>query len=315
MPVKVSDYFEVIYGVNLELIRLKKSNDGINFVSRTGKNNGVSAKVIKIDSIIPNPKNTISVACGGSVMESFLQKEEYYSGRDIYYLKPKIELNEKKLLFYCMCLRKNKFRYSYGRQPNRTLEDISIPSIKEIPFWVEEIKIPIPPTKDKILFKDINLKLKRCGIFKIRKLFDVEGSKTTPKNSLLKKGKGNFQYVTTKSSNNGVDGFYNYHTEEDNVLTIDSAVVGFCSYRDSKFSASDHVEKLSPKFKLNIYIGIFLSKIINLEQFRYNYGRKFNQDRIKETKIKLPIDSEGNPDWQFMENYIKSLPYSKALTN
>lgn len=30
-------------------------------------------------------------------------------------------------------------------------------------------------------------------------------------------------------------------------------------------------------------------------------------------KIKLPVDTEGNPDWQLMEDYIKSLPYSKYL--
>jgi hypothetical protein len=27
----------------------------------------------------------------------------------------------------------------------------------------------------------------------------------------------------------------------------------------------------------------------------------------------LPVDENNQPDWQFMEDYIKSLPYSKSL--
>ena len=31
------------------------------------------------------------------------------------------------------------------------------------------------------------------------------------------------------------------------------------------------------------------------------------------SKIKLPVTPEGNPDWQFMEDYIKSLPFSRNI--
>lgn len=33
----------------------------------------------------------------------------------------------------------------------------------------------------------------------------------------------------------------------------------------------------------------------------------------KNMEIKLPVDSNGEPDWQFMENYIKALPYGDRL--
>ncbi|MBQ8178216.1 MAG: hypothetical protein IJ033_03385 [Clostridia bacterium] len=36
-----------------------------------------------------------------------------------------------------------------------------------------------------------------------------------------------------------------------------------------------------------------------------------SKDLIKKTKVYLPIDEDGNPDYQFMEDYIKSLPFSK----
>ena len=135
-------------------------------------------------------------------------------------------------------------------------------------------------------------------------LFEITGSRTTPQEELEKYGVGEYPYVTTKATNNGIEGKYNFFTEEGNVLTIDSAVLGHCTYQPKNFSASDHVEKLLPKFKLNKYIAMFLVPVINNEKYRYNYGRKCSQDRLKKRSIKLPVKN-GKPDWKFMENYIK----------
>src|SRR3989344_2342240 len=91
--IKVSDIFDVKYGVNLELVHLEecgKNEEGsINFVSRTEKNNGVSSHVQRLPDVVPNPAGSLSVAGGGSVLSTFYQKQEYYSGRDIYVLIPK----------------------------------------------------------------------------------------------------------------------------------------------------------------------------------------------------------------------------------
>jgi hypothetical protein len=133
---KVSNIFEIEYGNSLELNRLVQSKDGINFVSRTSKNNGISAKVKKIPTIKPTPEKTITVALGGSVLETFLQPEPFYSGYHIYCLTPKTHLTEEEKLFYCTCIRANQYRYNYGRQANRTLADLLIPSKEEIPPWV-----------------------------------------------------------------------------------------------------------------------------------------------------------------------------------
>jgi 16S rRNA G966 N2-methylase RsmD len=159
----------------------------------------------------------------------------------------------------------------------------------------------------------LNLNFKNWKEIFLRDLFDVKGSKTTDKKILDEKYKGGkYPYVTTQSSNNGVRGFYDFYTEKGNVLVIDSAVAGFCSCQPLNFSASDHVEKLIPKFDINVYRALFLTTIINMEQYRYSYGRKFNQDRIKETLIKLPFKND-EIDWDFIENYIKGLNYSKYL--
>lgn len=143
------------------------------------------------------------------------------------------------------------------------------------------------------------------------------GSKTTDKKILDEehiKNVRKYPYVTTQATNNGIRNFYDIFTDEGNILTIDSAVLGFCSYQPLNFSASDHVEKLVPKFELNVYKALFLTTVINKEQYRYSYGRKYNQDRIRETVIKLPFKNNA-VDWDFIENYIKGLHYSKHLQN
>ena len=141
--VRISDLFEVVYGVNLELNKLTIDPNGLNFVSRTARNNGVSAKVKPIEGIEPIEAGVLTVAGGGSVLETFLQPEPFYSGRDLYFLRPLQKMTLEQKLFYCICIRANKFRFNYGRQANRTLKDLLIPAMSEIPDWTETIFIDI----------------------------------------------------------------------------------------------------------------------------------------------------------------------------
>ena len=145
------------------------------------------------------------------------------------------------------------------------------------------------------------------------RLFTITGSKTTPLKELELYGFGDYPYITTQAINNGVCDFYDFYTEKGNCFTVDSAVKGYCSWHKENFSASDHVEKLIPNFDCNNFIAMFLSTVINLEQYRFNYGIKCSQTRIENMRIKLPIKSANNPDWEFMEKYIKTLPYSANL--
>ncbi|EIH45157.1 type I restriction modification DNA specificity domain protein [Escherichia coli 99.0741] len=134
--IPLSELFDVNYGLNLELNKLEKDSSGINFVSRTSKNNGVSARVKLIDGISPLPAGVLTVAAGGSVMETFVQDSPFYSGRDLYWLRPKFELTLEEKLYYCSCIRRNRHKYSYGRQANRTLKNLLVPSLDSVPAWV-----------------------------------------------------------------------------------------------------------------------------------------------------------------------------------
>lgn len=313
---KISDLFEVRYGVNLELVNLeecgKLDKNSINFVSRTDKNNGISAYVQKIHTIEPNPANTISVAGGGSVLSTFFQQEEYYSGRDMYILLPRRKFSEIEMIFYSYCIRKNKYRYNYGRQANKTLRDILIPDSMPATWRGLSLKNLNSLKKEPLIKKNTDLSTGNWKEFELKILFEISGSKTTPLPDLEDRGIGKYPFVTTQATNNSIEGFYNYFTEKGNVLVVDSAVVGYCSYQPLDFSASDHVEKLIPKFEMDKYIALFLVTILNKEQYRYNYGRKASQARLRQRKIKLPSQN-NKPDWGFMRDYVKSLEYSSTL--
>lgn len=313
--VKINDLFEIKNGNGFELINMEEVQNNeinsFNFISRTEKNNGISARV-EIKDIEPFSANTITVAVGGSVLSTFVQTEPYYTGFHIQILYPKKDYSEIEMQFYAYCIRKNKYRYNYGRQANKTLKDILIPEAIPSEWKNLNFKELNSLIKEPINNNEFKFCIENWEEYLLSDLFEITGSKTTPLLELEEYGNGKYPFITTQATNNGVEGFYNYHTEKGNVLVIDSAVIGYCSYQPFDFSASDHVEKLIPKFEMDKYTGLFLTTVLNKEQYRYNYGRKASQSRLEQRSIKLP-SVKNNPDWNFMRNYIKSLPYSSNI--
>lgn len=156
--------------------------------------------------------------------------------------------------------------------------------------------------KDRLSLDDVE-----WGEFRIKDLFDVMGTVTTHPTKLLYNGET--PRITCAGTNNGLDNFYNNEpTENGGTLTIDSATEGFVFFQEKPFIATDHVEKICRKDNKLITkeIGLFLkSSIDKAKDQKYGYGYKFSQTRIKNQIIMLPIDKNGEPNWQFMEEYIK----------
>ncbi len=130
--------------------------------------------------------------------------------------------------------------------------------------------------------------------------------------------KGNISLITATSENNGVIEFLDYNTFRDSKkifkdkITIDMFFNVF--YHKEKYFSDDNVHTLIPKFNNgNKYIYLFLVSSLKQLQYKYAYGRQVRLSRLNYDTIKLPADKQGNPDWQFMEDYIKSLPYSSNI--
>ena len=147
--------------------------------------------------------------------------------------------------------------------------------------------------------------------FKIGDLFHVNGSYTTKPQDLIMEG--NTPRITCSATNNGLDGFYkNEVTEKGGVLTVDSATVGYISYQGYSFIATDHVEKIEADIFIPKEIGLFLvSAFSNSCGNKYNYGYKFSQQRIKRQTVMLPVTKKGEPDYEFMRNYVDEIKKQK----
>lgn len=158
------------------------------------------------------------------------------------------------------------------------------------------------------LSENINKKNKMClsswKEFCLSELFDIAGTKTTPKKDVIK-NQGLYPYVTTASKNNGVKFYSNIWTEKGKCLVIDSAVAGYMSYQEKNFSASDHVEKLVPKFFINKEIAIFICCVWNSNKMtkKYSYVLKASQTQLKKDTIFLP-SINNKPNWKYMEKFI-----------
>ena len=310
--------FHIGYGTHFDFKQMRQTSaddpDGISFVSRSRQNLGVAAYVKSYKGTRPLDAGLITVALGGSyLLSAFVQERPFYTAQNVAVLTPKTHLTFTQKIFYCLCLSRNRPRYSaFGREANRTLGQIEVP--KDLPLCFQDIQLEnVGPSSHAMFATSVRLSSVPWKDFQLSELFEIKGTKTTTITKLESHGIGSHPYVTTRATNNGVRGFYDYCTERGNVLVVDSAVLGYCSYQPDDFSASDHVEQLIPKVELNQYSGMFLTTILNHNQYLFSYGRKASQRRLTKTWIKLPSTSDGRPDWQFMERFIKSLPYSKDL--
>lgn len=149
--------------------------------------------------------------------------------------------------------------------------------------------------------------------FKIGNLFDVTRGKRIVKTDYVKNGP--YPVITATTSNNSVDGYYSKYNSEGNILTIGGEASGFfTTYQENRCWVMDRSRICIPLFKdFNKFHAFFLIPLFNKNRYKYNYGRSANPEEISNTVIKLPSTCEGKPDWEYMENYIKSLHFSKYI--
>lgn len=333
--------FDVWYGVNLEVVNSEVVNQGVPFVSRQSVNNGIVCHIKRIDNIEPNPANTLSIAVSGSVLSTFYHDYEYYSGRDVYVAKPKMNLTKAEMLYYCYIIEQNKYRYNYGRGANKTFRDILVPSYDEIPNYIKNQDVDWKQQFDKtpLSSKKLELKVDEWKWFRYDEVFEI--CKGFYNKKPEENPQGRIPFIGATDSNNGVTSMHDIETIElasktgeapnaaleekifnSNSITVsNNGSVGYAFYQPKDFTCTHDVNPLylNKKWrkKLNVYISMFLCSLIEKERFRWAYGRKWRPVRMPDSLIKLPATKnalgEYEPDWQWMEDYIKGLPYSGAI--
>lgn len=367
-PFIIEKLFTVKYGVNLELSNcdeiINNEEIGIKFVSRTESNNGVSATVMPIENVIPQKAGLISVAGGGSVLSTFIQPEPFYSGRDLYTLASKDNISFEAKMFIITIIKANKYKYSYGRQANKTLPylELMLPVVKDdknapiidktckysdegyVPDWqfmenyIKTLHYKPLTTKNKV--GNIgSLEINNWKSFKVGRILSILNGKGIT-NDEIEENPGTFNAVQSGEENNGVLGKIDliyckkkkYTVSERSCLTVArSGSAGYVSFHPNGCVVGDSAKiLLLPEKIASNGVYLFIQTLLTANRFKYAYGRKVTEEKYAEDEIKLPIlmaadgtpvidnsnefSDEGYiPDWQFMEDYIKSLPYGDRI--
>lgn len=82
--------------------------------------------------------------------------------------------------------------------------------------------------------------------------------------------------------------------------------------QEKPFYSGRDLYLLIPKYSMGKAAKLFIITIIKANKYRYSYGRQANVT-LPYLELLLPTTSEGKPDFEFMENYIKSLPYGDRI--
>lgn len=342
MP-KINDIFTLDYGHSLELNRLEQSTapNAINFVGRAVRNNGVTARVKPIPGLPPSPAGTITVALNGQggAGVAFLQPFPFYSGFHVMVLTPKDAMSEQEKLWWVLCITANRFRFGFGRQANRTLKDLMLPELDHKPDWATSANMlkfdgascPQEPVTT------ARLVTTKWRVFRYDEIFEIKKGYYNKKPPTSVK-EGSVPFIGATEYNNGVTAYIGYDNlkkfSKDGSINLDEPLdrkifpgecitvsnngsVGEAFYQPVPFTCTHDVNPLYLKNKqvrLSPELGLFLATVIRADRYRWGFGRKWRPIRMPDSLISLPATPKGLPDWNYMENYIKSLPYSSQVS-
>lgn len=165
--------------------------------------------------------------------------------------------------------------------------------------------------------------------FKVVKLFDICAGNYYSSDDYEC---GTTPYVSASATNNGVGQMINLSPDFEGNKIVTGKVECKAFYQGKPFCATSDANVYSPRFDMTLNVGLFLTSIITFnERGKWSYGRQCRVGDSKEIVIKLPVqyNPDGSPlidntfkysdkgyvpDWQFMEDYIKSLHYKPLTT-
>ncbi|GAB6168826.1 hypothetical protein JCM1393_12860 [Clostridium carnis] len=325
----IADLFNVEIGKNVDGNKVDKSSGKRAYITRKESNNG-------LDGFIDNDKAKLNIkfpviTIGNETAKPFVQVFPFYTGTKVNILEPIESVSASALQFIAISLQqhKNKYNYSYTINSTRLKKQIILLPItkdgKPDYLYMEEV-VNSYMDRGRNNYKGYAKKMiSKLSVSEIPKLHDKEwkefnltklftsiqrGKRLTKANHIV----GRIPYVSSSAMNNGVDNYIS-NTKKvrkfSNCLSIaNSGSVGSSFYHPYEFIASDHITHLKNE-NMNMFVYIFLATMTNRFKEKYNFNREINDKRICREKIMLPINSEGEPDYIYMEQYIKNIMISK----
>lgn len=313
--------------------------DGIiPYITRTESNNSVEGFVL--DSKYEGLEEGNAIIVGDTTATVSYQKESFIAGDHIVVIRAKW-LNKYTGIFITTVLNKEKFRYCYGRAFIKELIEntkVCLPSTHDgepdyeyMEEYIKKLHHKEIRTKNKS--SNIKLDTENWKVFKFVDIFDIKKGfyNKKPDHNI----DGEIPFLGATESNNGVTEYYSIQDIKESSKTGDAnnapitekiypgnalcvtnnGSVGFAFYQDKEFTCSHDVNPLYRKdgVKFNRYTALFIATVIMQDRYRWTYGRKWRPERMIKSTVMLPAIDEKTPDWDFMEKYIKSLPYGDRI--
>ncbi|MCR5605940.1 MAG: restriction endonuclease subunit S [Treponema sp.] len=322
---KISDIFPKIeYGKNSYAIDLEDGHDCI-YVGAKKDENGFMKWCKKDESLISKGNCIVFIVDGkGSVGYCNYMDRDFIATANLKlgYCK---ELNKYTGLFIATIASKERFRYSFGRKWKKFVKDtiIRLPATKNkegkyIPDWqfMEDFikTLHYKPITTKNIKEKISLLTTDWKDFLLNDYFEIfAGIYHYPDEY----EEGTTPYYSASNSNNGISCYIDLLPEFKGNCIVTGKIGCTAFYAPKDFCATSDVNIFKPKFKMSQAVGLFIVTIINFgENYKWAYGRQCRIGNSKEIVVKLPAVLNKNkyePDWDFMENYIKSLPYGDRI--
>jgi hypothetical protein len=254
------------------------------------------------------PETSVCLRSRNHSLAAFVQPCKFYTTYHVAVLTPREEMTIQEKLWWCLCIRANRFRFHFGRQANRTIGSLILP--EKVPDWAKEAKVSLPfdlSAYDSSAIVDTTGWQK----FRVSEIFSLHGGQYASRRDL---SKGTTPLVTASAWNNGITAQIGEKPdwEAGKISVANNGSIGAAFYQPYPFSASRDVTVLDPKISFSPAAALFVCTMLRKESPRFNYARKWTIGRMQETEILLPA-SGGNPDTKAMEELVKTLPLGWSL--
>lgn len=274
-----------------------------------------------------NAKNTISI--GLDTQTVFYQPTDYYTGQNIQIFSTKV-LNKEIAMFLIPMIKIQLQNLSWGGsgatlsrlKAKRVLLPIdgeNNPNWRYMEQYIVNIEKSIDiPKVDVVTPTTLDLNSVKWAPIQLGELFSTKRGNSGPKNNLKP---GNTVLIAAKKIDNGFDSLVTppeKATIHNDVLTVNNngdGGAGIAYYHPYNFIATQDVTILTPKFDSSKYSKLFISLAITNQRsgMGFGFGNKLNSSRLERLSIMLPKDHEGSINWQFMEDFIKSISNSNLI--
>lgn len=125
--------------------------------------------------------------------------------------------------------------------------------------------------------------------------------------------KGPIPYITSGSANNGIGYFVgnDNKSKDSDVISVNrNGAVGEAFYHPYTALFGNDCRKVKLKQKYE-YAPFFIAAMLSKQKKAFSYSRKLGTARLKRLRIMLPVNDQGQPDYDYMEQYVKNLMIKK----